>query len=121
MNNISSEQLLQAILEQAEGKPSEFRFIESLYDLAGCFRYSKATKLVIKVLKAASKKLFTAYCKNVTSGISDVTQLFAFSQLDDVIAFYRQELNTVTAMIDEYEDYLAKGNFFYALLGGERF
>jgi hypothetical protein len=121
MNNISAEQLLQEILEQAEGKPSEFRFIQSIFDYKGCLRQYKATKLVIKILKTASKRLYKAYCKAVTSGISDVTQLLAYAQLDDVIAFYENELKTIYNMLDEYEEYLWQGNFIYALLGGERY
>jgi hypothetical protein len=121
MNNISAEQLLQEILEHAEEQPSEFRFITSLVDYRDCLRWYKATKIVIKILKVSSKKLYKAYCRTVTSGISDVTQLLAFAQLADVIAFYENELKTIYNMLDEYEEYLWQGNIFYALLGGERY
>ena len=121
MNNQDAENLLQAILENAEGQLSEFRFIESLIDYVECLQWYKATKLVIKILKDTSKRLFKAYCKNVTSGISDVTQLIAFTQLGDVITFYSTELSTIDNMLDEYEEYLRKGNLLYAITGGERF
>ena len=121
MNNSTADQLLQAILEQAESEPSEFRFVTSWVDFVYCHRQYKATKLIIKVLKAASKSLFKDYCRTVTSGISDVTQLIAFTQLDDIIAFYENELSTLDNMLDEYEEYLWQGNFIYALLGGERY
>lgn len=121
MNNISAEQLLQAILEQAEGESSEFRLIQSIADYRDCLRWYKANKIVIKILKISSKKLYKAYCRTVTSGISDVTQLVAYAQLGDVIAFYENELKTIYNMLDEYEEYLWQGNFIYALLGGERY
>lgn len=121
MDNQDAEQLLQAILDNAEAEPSEFRFIKSIYDFQYCLRLYKSTKLVIKVLKKASKRLFKTYCKDIVSGTADVTQLLAVDQLKDVIAFYETELKTIDDMLDEYEDYLWKGNFFYAIMGGERY
>ena len=121
MNNNSAEQLLQEILEHAEGQPSEFRFIESLSDYRSCLRTYKATKLVIKILKISSKRLFKSYCGTIASGTSDFTQLVAFAQLKEIVDFYENELKTIYDMLDEYEEYLWQGNFIYALLGGERF
>lgn len=121
MNNTDAEQLLQAILNNAESEPSEFRFIESWTDFVYCHRQYKANKLIINILKKASNNLSKDYCRSVTSGISDVTQLLAVSQLAAVIDFYKTELATIDKMLDEYEDYLWHGNFIYAFLGGERF
>ena len=81
---------------------------------------STGATTIIKVLKTASKSLFKEYCKSVTSRISDVTQLIAFTQLGDIIAYYEAELKTLDEMLDEYEEYLWSGNFFYSFLGGER-
>ena len=120
MNNTSADQLLQAILTNAESEHTEFRFLTSWADFVYCHRKYKATKIIIKVLRAASKALFKDYCRTVTSGISDVTQLIAFTQLGDIIAFYETERSTLNNMLDEYEEYLWDGNFFYAFLGGER-
>ena len=120
MNHTDAEQLLQAILNNAEAEPSEFRFITSWADFVYCHRQYKANKLIINILKKASSNLFKDYCRTVTSGISDVTQLIAFTQLGDVIAYYEAELKTLDEMLDEYEDYLWSGNFFYSFLGGER-
>jgi succinylglutamate desuccinylase len=121
MNNNEAQYVLEEILAQAEaGQSTEFRFIISLADFKSCFMMYKANKLIIKMLKQASKRLFKTYCKDVTSGISDVTKLLAYSQLDDVIDYYKKEVKTIEDMIYEYEDYLAHGNLFYALLGGER-
>jgi hypothetical protein len=122
MNNNEAQQVLSAILEQAtEGESSEFRFITSWADFKECFISYKSTKVVIKILKKASKRLFKTYCKDVISGISDITKLLAYSQLDDVIDYYKKELKTLDDMLNEYEDYLRSGNILYALMGGERF
>lgn len=121
MNYQDSEQVLLAIIEQAQAEPSEFRFIVSLTDYRYCLNLYKSTKLVIKILKRASKNLFKAYCKDITSGISDFTQLVAYEELVEITSFYETELKTIYNMLDEYEEYLWAGNFFYALMGGERF
>ena len=121
MNTNDSEQLLLAIIDQAKSEPSKFRFIVSWADYRYCINLYKSTKLVIKVLKTASRNLFKSYCKTVVSGTSDVTQLIANSELADIISFYNSELKTIYNMLEEYEDYLWHGNFFYALMGGERF
>lgn len=121
MNNTEAQQILEEILAQAEkGQSTEFRFITSWYDFRSCFIQYKSTKLIIKMLKQSSKSLFKTYYIDVINGISDVTKLLAFTQLDDVIAFYQKELSTLDKMLDEYEDYLWHGNFLYAFFGGER-
>jgi hypothetical protein len=121
MNYKDSEQVLLAIIEQAKAEPSKFRFIVSLADYRYCLNLYRSTKLVLRILKTASKNLFKAYCKDVTSGISDFTQLVAYEELADIISFYEIELQTIYNMLDEYEEYLWSGNLFYALMGGERF
>jgi hypothetical protein len=121
MNYQDSEQVLLAIIEQAQAEPSKFRFIVSFADYRYCLSLYKSTKLVIKVLKVATKNLFKAYCKDVTSGISDFTQLVAYEELGEITDFYENELKTIYNMLDEYEEYLWAGNLIYALTGGERF
>ena len=121
MNYPDSEQVLLAIIEQAQAEPSKFRFIVSIADYRYCLNLYRSTKLVLKILKTASKNLFDNYCKDVTFGISDFTQLVAYDELGGIISYYKNELNTINNMLDEYEDYLWAGNFFYALFGGERY
>ena len=121
MDDNEAQQILEEILAQAEtGQSTEFRFITSWVDFISCFKMYKANKLIVKMLKQSSKRLFKTYCKDVISGISDVTKLLAYNQLDDVIEYYKKELGTLDKMLDEYEEYLWHGNFLYAFLGGER-
>jgi hypothetical protein len=122
MNNDEAQQILEEILAQAEaGQSTEFRFITSWADFKACNRNYKANKIIIHMLKQSSKRLFKTYCKDVIAGISDVTKLLAYSQLDDIIDYYQKELKTLDDMLNEYEDYLWSGNILYALMGGERF
>ena len=121
MNEQESRQILDAILDRTQNPPSKFRYIESWADFQYCKDFKKSTKIVIKVLRKTSDEVFRSYCRSVIAGISDVTQLLAYSQLQDVIAFYETELNTVDRMLADYKDYLDNGNLLYALLGGDRF
>jgi hypothetical protein len=66
------------------------------------------------------KKLFKSYCREVSEGTADVNTLFAYIRLRDVIAFYEEELDTLQRMLDDYDNYLGQGNFWYSFLGGER-
>lgn len=121
MDNNVAQQILSEILAQAEkGESTKFRFITSWNDYLACRKLYKSNKLIIRILKSSSVRLFKTYRKDVIAGISDVTKLLAYCQLDDVIAFYNKELDTLDNMLDEYENYLCHGNFIYALLGGER-
>lgn len=121
MNEQASYQILDAILERAQKPLSEFRYIESWIDYRYCKDFKKATKIIIRVLRETSDKVLKSYCASVIAGISDVTQLLAFSQLQDVTTFYETELNTVDKMLADYKEYLDDGNLLYALLGGDRF
>ena len=121
MTDNYSEQLLSAILDQAQSEPSEFHFIGSWAEYRYYINLYKSTKLIIKILNKATKTVLNDYCTAVTSGVSDFTQLVAYAQLEDVVTFYKTELKTTYNMLYEYEEYLWSGNFFYSFMGGNRF
>jgi hypothetical protein len=113
--------LIQDIINKAvEGKALPFRPI--LY--WGEFKYYckcvASTKIIIKVLKQSANNLFKEYCKDVIAGISDINKLLAYSQFLDIISFYKNELKTIKQMIDDYDEYLGDGHFWYSFLGGQR-
>jgi hypothetical protein len=121
MQEFDAQQVLLAIIQQAEeGKFQVFRQIKSWREFKHYYRLHRSTKVVIKVLKASATQVFNGYCKNVTSGISDVTQLLAYNELLDIQDFYEKDLKTLEDMLKEYDDYLGQGNFLYSILGGER-
>lgn len=116
-----TKQLVLDIIEQAqEGKSIEFQPIMSWREFKYYRQLGISTKLIIKTLKVSSNKVFKKYCKAVTIGISDVKQLLAYVRLLDILDFYQKDLNTIQQMLDDYNEYLCKGNFWYSFLGGRR-
>jgi hypothetical protein len=121
MQDTEAQQLLLEILEQAEQKKFvEFRLIKSWSEFMFYRKSRTATKLIIKALDQSSRDLIKSYCKQVESGTSDVSWLLAYSELKDVIAFYEKDLETLQKMLDEFDNWLGQGHFFYSILGGER-
>ncbi len=121
MQDTEAQQLLLDILTYAEEDRSiEFRLIKSWNEFRFCRQNAGSTKLVIRALRSAAAGLFKTYCKEVSTGSADFTKLLAYSQLQDVIAFYERDLDTLKRMLDEYDEYLGQGHFWYSFLGGER-
>lgn len=121
MQTTEAQQLLLDILKNVnEGNSIQFRYIRSWQDFRYCRQQLRSTKLIIKTLESSSKKLLKSYCKDVTSGISDVNTLLACTRLKDVIAFYEKDLDTLKRMLDDYDNYLGEGYFWYSFLGGKR-
>jgi hypothetical protein len=121
MQDNEAQQLLLEILSQAEeGKFTEFHLITSWAEFKFYWRSSLSTRLIIRTLEKAANNLFKAYCKKVATGSADVSELLAYSELQEVIAFYTKDLVTIRRMLDEYDEYLGHGHFWYSFLGGER-
>lgn len=121
MNDIETKQLILDIINKAqEGKSFKFQYICSWDEFRYYNRLIKSNKLIVKTLQTSANNLFREYCNDVTSGISDVNKLLAYSQLRDVITFYEGDVDTLQKMLDEFDEYIEKGNFLYSILGGER-
>lgn len=121
MTDTDAKQVILEILNKAqEGRALSFRQIVYWTDYIEYLKLTRSTKLIIKTLEISAKNLFKEYCKDVIAGISDVNKLLAYSQILDIIAFYKNELNTLRQMIDDYDGYLGEGHFWYSFLGGQR-
>ena len=121
MNDTETTQLIQAIINKAqEGKAQPYRTILYWSEFKYYRDLKKATKLVIGTLRISSKRLLKSYCEDVIAGISDVNKILGYTQLLDIIDFYQGELETLEAMLTEYDEYLGEGNFWYSILGGRR-
>ena len=121
MNDNEAKQLLSDILIQAqEGQNIGFRFITSWQEFVYCWKLRRSTKLVIKTLTAAANNLFKDYCKDISSGTTDINKLLAHEQLLEVVTFYNKDMSVLKDMLDEYDKYLGQGHFWYSFLGGER-
>ncbi len=121
MQDTEAQEILLQILRRAEeGKSIEFRLITSWTDFINYWRDYRSTKLFIKLLRESVDNLFKHYCKGISSGTADFTELLAYAELLDIKAFYERDLDTLKRMLDEYDDYLGHGHFWYSFLGGER-
>lgn len=114
--------IIQDIITRAqEGRAFPFRAIRYWGEFKYFQKYARSTKIIIRVLRTSANNLFKDYCRGVITGISDITQLLAYEQLLDIIDFYEEELKTIQAMVDDYDEYLGNfGNFVGALLGERR-
>ena len=115
-------QVIQDIITRAqEGRAFPFRTIIYWSEFQYFKGYARSNKIIIKLLRTSANNLFKEYCKNVIAGISDITKILAYAQMQDIIAFYQEELETIQAMLDDYDEYLGDfGNFIDALLGRRR-
>jgi hypothetical protein len=121
MQSTESQEFLLEILRQAEeGKSIEFRLITSWSEFKFFRKSLLSTKLVVRALNSGAKTLFKDYCKDITTGSADFTQLLAYAQLKDIISFYERDIDTLKKMLDKYDDYLGQGHFWFSFLGGER-
>ena len=116
------QQLILKIVETALTEENlKFSYITTWHEFRYRAKQARATKMLIKVLKASARRLFKSYCTDVIAGVSDITKLTAHSQLLDVVAFYERDLTVLKQMTAEYDEYLGDcGNFFHAIFGGER-
>jgi hypothetical protein len=122
MDQQESQQIVQAILDQArEGKFTQFRLIENWYDFQECRTQVESLSVIIKLLNRSNSNLLKSYCKTVIAGVSDFEQILAYSEIQEVIDYYKVELDTYTRMVDEFYSYLSHGNLLYSFLGGNRF
>ena len=121
MNDTDATKLILDIITKAkEGSTQPFRSIRYWSEFRYYRKHAWTTKIIIKILRRSANKLFKEYCQDVIAGISDVKKLIAYNQLLDMVDFYRNELETIQAMLNEYDEYLGEGNFWYSFLGGRR-
>ena len=120
MQQTEAQELLLHIIEQAARPNTPFTFITTWNEFRFYQQNRRATKLIIRTLEASARNLFKTYCKDIAAGSADINKLLAVKQLEEIITYYERELYTVERMLDDYDEYLGQGNFWYSILGGER-
>jgi hypothetical protein len=121
MTDDEAKQLIADIINKPqEYDQLKFKYITYWNEFIYYYKLYISTKALVKILTNSANRLFKAYCKDVTLGTSDVSKLLAYSQLQDIIAFYEADVKTMKSMLDEYDEYLGKGHFWHSFLGGER-
>ena len=117
-----TQQMILKIIEHAQSaKSSEFHFIRNWSEYRYCKGKNRSFKLVVNALTAGSKRLLKRYCRSIVEADGNLTTLLAYKQMQEVIAFYKHEVDVFTDMIYEYEAYLLNGgNWLFSILGEQR-
>jgi hypothetical protein len=119
--NTPSQKLLNEILDYAEaGEHLALSFIKSRPEYISLRKGRKVVKAIIRSLTTSANKLFRDYCKEVSAGKTQLNKLLMFNTLECAIIFYKQELQTLDDMLDEYEAYLMSGNFLDFIFNDQR-
>ena len=121
MQDTETQQIILNLIEYAQSaKHIEFHLLCNWYEYKYYRSKRKSLKLIVRALRDSTDRLFKSYCNDVAAGKGDFTKLLAYQQIQQVIKFYSLELQIVIDMLEEYEVYLANGNFFLAFLGTGR-
>jgi hypothetical protein len=100
------------LIKRAElKKHRQFQFLQNWHEYSNARKIRRAHILLVASLKKSTKKLLKKYCKAIAAGNADVTQLIAYRSIKQVLSFYEEELKIISDMIEEYESYLASGNW----------
>lgn len=113
-------ELILALIEQAKsGEHTKFEQLRFFNEyIAGRITHS-AIKKVVVYLEHSADNLFMSYCKAVRKHQADVNLLLAYKQLQQTIAYYKEEQKIVEDILEDYENYLLDGNFIKAVIFGE--
>ena len=109
----TNEAFVADLINKAEqAKHQQFHFITCWEDYKYYRKLRRSHVLLVRSLQESSDKVFKRHCKAVTVGNSDVLTLIAYCTVKNVLGFYEEELKTISEMIDEYECYLTRGNWW---------
>lgn len=100
------------------GEHTKFQLLQSWQEYVFTRKVRRAIKTLIKSLRVSAKKQLKHYCKDVIGGKSDFNRLLAYNYINNILNFYLGELKIAEEMLDEYEQYLAAGNWINFLWHG---
>ena len=110
-NMTTDKDLMSELVYNAEsGNHRQFQYLRNVREYYRARQIKRAHAILVDSLKQSLNKQFKKYCKTIATGETDVIKLLAYCTTKKILSFYEEELNTVTAMIVEYECYLANGN-----------
>ena len=118
---ITNEDLRSELIYTAEqGKHRQFQFLRSWLEYSNAKRIYRVEKLLVGSMRQSANKLFKKYCRDITTGTTEIIRLLGYCTMLNVVKFYEEELKTLNDMIVEYECYLVNGNLFDFILGSQR-
>lgn len=121
MTNTDFQQMILKVINYAQtNTQSKFRFICNWTEYRYFRGKRKAYKLFVNGLSKGANRLFKTYCKVIAEGSDNLNKLLAYQQMVQAVTFYRCEIDTINAMLSEYEAYLLDGNFLDSFLGNSR-
>lgn len=109
----TKEDLTLELISKAEtGRHRPFYFLRTGQEYLEARKMRRAHILLVASIKKSADKLFTKYCKSVTTGEADVLKLLAYGTIMKVLRFYEEELRIISDMVEEYEFYIVSGNWW---------
>lgn len=116
-----TECLMSHLLRKTEAREyRQFKLLQSWREYSDARKIRYVEKLIISSLKQSTKSLFKDYCKAIKAGETDAVKLMAYCTAKDVLAFCEKDLLVLSDMIDEYECYLAAGNWLDFVFSSQR-
>jgi hypothetical protein len=71
-------------------------------------------------LQTTADKQLKQYCRTVITGTTEVRKLLAYNAVLNILKFYSEELDIIEGILEEYEAYLAYGNWTDFIFGVQR-
>ena len=118
---MTEQKLLSELSEYADsGERTKFKLLRNWQEYKYFKKVKYSTEVLIKFLYKIADNQLKSYCKDIVSGSTDVYKLLAYNHVMKIYRCYTEELNTIQDMLDEYEAYLASGNWPDFVWGTDR-
>lgn len=118
---MTDKDLMSELIHRADvGKHRQFQLLQNWTEYRNARVIRRTHKLLVSSTRSQANKLFNSYCSDIEAGKTDVIKLLAYRTLTKVLYFYEEELRILNDMIDEYECYLAVGNWLDFILSINR-
>lgn len=116
-----SKDILSDLIDITEaGKHRQFQLIRSWREYRNLKKLRRTHVLLVGSLKQSLRAQLKKYCNAVEAGETNIINLLAYCTLKDVLDFYKEELSILEDMLDEYECYLAHGNWTDFIFAAQR-
>jgi hypothetical protein len=118
---MTDQNLLMELAAFAEaGEHTKFQLLQNWkeYRITRKVRYSLV--LLTNSLQSTADKQLKQYCRSVCVGSAEVRELLAYNAVINILKFYLAELDIIEGILEEYEAYLASGNWTDFVFGIQR-
>jgi uncharacterized protein YgbK (DUF1537 family) len=118
----TNEDLIPDLLKKVEsGKHIQFQYLRNWQEYSNVKRIKRAHALLLGSLKQSTNRQFKQYCADIAVGKTALVKLLAYCTTNRLIDFYKEELQILESMLEEYEAYLTRdSNVLFAWLFNEQ-